>query len=318
MPNPSPCRRCFALLVASLLLFAFAAADNGPAALAAEPAVRTLPDIVYAEVGEVKLLLDLYLPANKKDPPLAIFVHGGSWRAGTRKKCPVAWLAEEGYALASIDYRLSQQAIFPAALHDCKGAVRWLRGHADEYGYNAERIAMLGSSAGGHLALLLGTSGGLEDLEGTVGGHLQQSSRVQAVVDYYGASDFLLRGKLQPANTEQPSGNVYQLLGGAVSENLYRARQASGVTHVSPDDPPLLILHGLQDNKVNPYQAVRIYQAYQRAGLPVQFSLLPDSGHGGDEFYTGERRTQVLTFLDRHLASPAKAASNDNADAANR
>ena len=266
-----------------------------------EEGVRRIPDLHYATASDVKLHLDLYLPEKQAHRPLVVYIHGGSWRAGDRTRCPVTWLTDRGYPLASIQYRLSQQAVFPAQLHDCRAAIRWLRAHAEQYGYDAQRIVAIGSSAGGHLAALLGVSGDVEALQGTVGDHLNQSSSVQAVVDYYGASDFVLRSKTQPQNTEQPAGNVYQLLGGPVSRNLDKARLASSVTHVGTDAPPLLIIHGLLDRKVNVQQSVQLYQAYRAKQLPVTIRLVRDAGHGGNVFYTGENREAVLRFLETHF-----------------
>src|SRR5262245_52847203 len=174
---------CVLLLTISLVA-PFAAAD--------EEVVRH-NDVVYAEADGQKLLLNLYLPKdavakNAERPPLVVFIHGGSWRAGSYKSCSVEFLAEEGFAVASIEYRFTSVAIFPAQIHDCKAAIRWLRAGAEKYGYDATRIGVAGSSAGGHLAALLGTSGGVEDLEGSVGlkdgvgGNADQSSRVAAVV----------------------------------------------------------------------------------------------------------------------------------------
>lgn len=173
--------------------------------------VRSVLDIEFAAPDQHSLKLNLFLPTDGSNPPLVLYIHGGSWRTGDRKECPVKWLAEHGYAVASIDYRLSQQATFPAQIHDCKGAVRWLRANASSYGYSSEKIAVVGSSAGGHLAVLLGLTAGVESLEGSVGGNAERSSAVQAIVDYYGPTDFLLRAKTQPENTDAPKGNVYQL-----------------------------------------------------------------------------------------------------------
>lgn len=117
-------------------------------------------------------------------------------------------------------YRFTKEAIFPAQIHDCKGAVRWLRANADRFGYNADWIAAAGSSAGGHLALLMGTSGGVTELEGNVGGNPNESSSVQAVIDYFGRSDFVLRGKTQPERAYTDKSGSFALLGGVAGEKL--------------------------------------------------------------------------------------------------
>lgn len=279
--------RCYALL---LILFL-----SIPACLfAGEPAKR---DLVFAEVDGKKLALDLYLPESVANPPLVVWIHGGGWVSGNKKECKVQWLTDHGYAVASISYRLSDVAVFPAQLHDCKGAIRWLRANAAKYGYSTEKIAVAGSSAGGMLALLLGTTGSDRKLEGEVGGNLDFSSRVDAVVDYYGPSDFVIRIKTQPEITLKPEGAVYKLLGGPADEKIELARMASAVSHVSSDDPPLLIFHGAKDSLVEPQQAVILEQAYRAMELPVELVMIPNAGHGGKEFFTQVQKDKVISFL---------------------
>lgn len=258
-------------------------------------------NLEFAEVDGHSLKLDLYLPAETKNPPLVVFIHGGGWRAGSKDRCPVTWLADHGFAVASISYRLTDKAIFPAQVHDCKAAVRWLRAHAKEYGYSTEKIAVAGSSAGGHLAALMGTSGDVKALEGTVGGNLDQSSRVDAVVDYYGATDFVLRSKTQPSRANEKGSVVYLLLGGGADEKVELAKLASPVTHVSKDDPPFLILHGEKDNKVFLDQSLRIQEVYKQADLPLTLHVIEGAGHGGEVFFTGKSRELVLDYLTEQM-----------------
>lgn len=261
----------------------------------------TVTDLEFAKVGGQKLLLDLFLPAKASKPPLVLYIHGGGWRSGTRKDVFPLFLAKNGYAVASIDYRLSSVATFPAQIFDCKGTARWLRAHAGEYGYDADRIAAMGTSAGGHLAVLLGTSGGMQELEGDVGGNLGHSSRIQAVVDFFGPVDFILRSKDQPEQTDKAGGKVYQLLGKPVRDNLDLARLASGAFHVTPDDPPLIIFHGTKDRTVLINQSHRIRDAFTTQGLKVEFHTVEGGGHGGPQFSTPERSGQVLKFLGESL-----------------
>jgi acetyl esterase/lipase len=268
---------------------------------AAESTVERFDDVVYAEVDGRRLLLNLFVPKDVKRPPLVVFIHGGSWRAGSYKSCPIAWLAEEGFAVASIEYRFTNVAVFPAQIHDCKAAIRWLRAKADEYGYDATKIGVAGTSAGGHLAVLLGTSGDVDDLEGAVGGNLEQSSRVAAIVDYYGPTDFVLRGKTHYARANAPDSGTYQLLGGAAADDDERAKRASGVTYVSADDPPLLILHGDKDKTVYMDQAESLRDAYTKAKLEVELIVVPGGGHGGEVYFTGENGRRAARFLATHL-----------------
>jgi acetyl esterase/lipase len=264
--------------------------------------ISVIHDIPYAEIPGLTLYLDLYKPTAGGRLPMVVYIHGGSWLSGTRKKCPV-WLISKGYAVASIEYRLSSQAVFPAQIFDCKGAVRWLRAHAAEYGYDASRMAVMGASAGGHLAVLLGTSGGEEKLEGDVGGNLDQSSRVQAIVDFFGPTDFILRSTGQPDKTENPDGNVYRLLGHAVRADEERAKLASGAWHVTADAPPLIIVHGTQDDKVLLNQSQRLCEAYQEFGLENSLHLVEGAGHGGSAYEAPAIQELVTDFLEVHLKS---------------
>lgn len=261
--------------------------------------------IQFASPDGVELLLDIHMPANVENPPLVLFIHGGGWRGGARKNCRLEWVTGHGYAVASIEYRFSQEALFPAQIHDCKGALRWLRAHADEYGYDASRVIVSGTSAGGHLAALMGTSGDVEAMEGKTGQNAKQSSRVQGVIDYYGPSDFVKRSENQKVKTDEPGGGVYQLLGGPVQKNLEAARVASPSTYISEDDPPFLIFHGDNDKVVFSDQSEHLAKLYLEAGLEVHLEIVPGAGHGWKQ--SAEEKALVLEFLKKHLplASPS-------------
>lgn len=168
----------FSLSIASLM-FVF---------LPAARSQSTMTDIEYARVGDLVLKLDLHLP-KAANPPLIVYIHGGAWRAGSKSDVPIAKLLDHGFAIASVDYRLSTQAVFPAQIHDIKAAIRFLRAKSDLYHLNTSRIGIIGSSAGGHLAALVGVTNGHEALEGKVGESLSQSSDVQSIVSLYGASN---------------------------------------------------------------------------------------------------------------------------------
>ncbi|MCB1226057.1 MAG: alpha/beta hydrolase [Verrucomicrobiales bacterium] len=273
------------------------------AADAQAPAHVTIHEaLVYATLPDGKgLRLDLTIPRRIEKPPVVMFIHGGGWHSGSRKGNRLAWLTEHGYATASISYRLSDEAKFPAQIHDCKAAARWLRDPANQekYGYDATKLVVAGTSAGGHLSALMGTSGGVTELEGDFGS-LEQTSRVDGVIDYYGPSDFILRSKNQPAKTEDPKGSVTLLLGGPVSANLELAALASPVTHVSKDDPPLLIFHGDADKTVYLDQSERLLSAYHELGLDATLQVVKGGGHGFKETPPNEHE-QVLAFLKRVL-----------------
>ncbi|TWU56727.1 Carboxylesterase NlhH [Rubripirellula tenax] len=265
-------------------------------------------DIVYAAVDGQQLKLDLCVPNVQHAPPLVVWIHGGGWRAGSRSSPRIAEIVESGFALASISYRFTDKAIFPAQIYDCKAAIRWLRAHATQFGYRSDSIAVAGSSAGGHLALLLGVSGDVPDLEGDVGEHMDQTSRVQAVIDYFGPSDFVLRGKTQPERAYTEKSGSLALLGGLrdgkVSEEV--ERWASPSQYVSADDPPLLIFHGNADSTVLLDQSERIASLYKDAGLDGRLVVLKNAGHGGTAFFRGRHFETAKQFLLRHCPMPTE------------
>lgn len=255
-------------------------------------------NLQYAEVDGKPLLLDLYLPEKPEGSPLVIWVHGGGWKGGSKQNCFVKWLSNFGYTVASINYRLVDIAKWPAQLHDCKGAIRWLRANAQTYGYNPDCVIAAGASAGGHLVALLGTTGDSEELEGNVGGNSEQSSRVQAVVDYYGATDFLLRSRTQSWKVNKLGSVVYNLLGGPANQLVDKAKQASAKFHVTPNDAPLLVFHGGKDTTVLMNQTDAIEEAYKKHNLPVTVYRLKDAGHGGFVFYSSENAKHLCEFLE--------------------
>lgn len=262
-------------------------------------------DLAYVSGGHERQRLDLYLPNNGTNLPLIINIHGGAFKAGSKENgVPLNYLAQ-GYAVASINYRLSQHAIFPAQIEDCKAAVRWLRARAREYRLDPNRFAAWGSSAGGHLAALLGTTG--ERREFDVGTNLDQSSRVQAVVDYFGPTDFLQMDAHRP-----PQGMVHNiadspeslLIGGPIQENKDKTARANPITYVTKEAPPFLLVHGDSDALVPHHQSELLNAALMKAGVSVTFYTVKGAGHGGFK----DPKVPELTreFLAQHL-KPAKA-----------
>lgn len=259
-------------------------------------------NVVFAEVNDYPLTLDICMPTKTVNPPLVVWIHGGGWRGGSKDNPPILAVTQHGYALASISYRFTDQAIFPAQIHDCKAAIRWLRAHSADYGYNADWIAVAGSSAGGHLALLLGVSANVAELEGNVGGALDGSSKVQAVIDYFGPTDFVLRGKTQPDRAYTEKSGSFALLGGLQSGTVDAKMEqlASPATYVSADDPPLLVFHGSADNTVLLDQSQRIVELYDKFGLESRLVILAEAGHGGKQFFQGQHFDTLVAFLKRH------------------
>jgi acetyl esterase/lipase len=257
-------------------------------------------DLAYVSGGHPRQALDLYLPAAAAPLPLIVWIHGGAFRMGSKEdRIPVEML-EQGYAIASLNYRLSQHALFPAQIEDCKAAVRWLRAHAGAYGLDPSRFASWGESAGGHLAAMLGTTGHERSFE--VGEHLEGSSRVQAVLDFFGPTDFI-----QMDAHRLPEGMLHdtadspesQLVGGPIQERPAEVARANPVTYVTPEAPPFLIVHGDRDALVPYHQSTLLVAALRAAGVPVNFYTVVGAGHGG--FNDPQIGSLVHAFLATHL-----------------
>lgn len=272
--------------------------------------VTLLKDLSYVEKGHAHQKLDLYLPADAKEPlPLIIWVHGGAWEGGSKEQCQPLHqgFLSKGYAIASINYRLSQHAIFPAQIEDCKAAIRWLRAEAKTYNLNPERFAAYGGSAGGHLAALIGTTGSIKTFD--VGGHLTISSSVQAVCDYYGPSDFLYnennRSPEFSKRLNDPNAAVPRLLGGPIKDKRDAALKASPVTYVTNQAlPPFLIVHGDKDPLVPLTQSERLFNVLRDAKGNVHFHCIKGAGHGNGCF-GAENDARVVSFFDRWLKNPS-------------
>jgi acetyl esterase/lipase len=262
---------------------------------------REHTDVIYATVDGKKLGLDLHLPPGVANPALVVWVHGGAWNAGSKAQYPKELVAS-GFALASVDFRQTSEAPFPANVHDIKAAIRFLRAKAAQYGYRSERIAVAGASSGGHLAALVGVTNGHADLEGKVGDQPGASSSVQAVVSYFGASNLttiLAQSTPFGLNVRKPA--LERLLG-ALPENAPElAKLASPVFHVDRNDPPLLLLHGDQDPQMPINQSHELQGAYEKLGLAVEFDVLHGVAHGGDAFFSAEHLQRAVEFLRRTL-----------------
>jgi acetyl esterase/lipase len=277
-------------------------------ALAAPHVVR---DIKFARAGDSDLLLDLYLPAGSERPlGLIVWVHGGAWRAGSRASVDLLGLTERGWAVASVDYRLSTVARFPAQVHDIKAAIRYLRAHAAEHGYPAERVVIAGSSAGAHLAALVGVSNRHPELEGSIGNDTRTSSDVQAIVSLYGASNLTsILDQSTPHGLSVRVPALELLLGAKPEAAAALAQLASPLFHVDAKDPPLYLMHGDQDNQMPINQSHELEGAYQKLGLPVRFTVVHGAGHGGPAFTTPAQLAAIDDFLRTQLALP-RATTN--------
>ena len=269
-------------------------------------------DLAYADASPLQKL-DLYLPDNGDQPyPLLVAIHGGGFRSGDKadgQVIPVLSGLTRGYAVASLGYRLSPQATFPAAISDVKAAVRWLRAHAVRYGLDGSRVALWGDSAGGNLAALAGTTGDTEDLRGPQPANAGQRDAVQAVVDWFGPISFLQTDSdFRAAGFDHPSATggssfLSAYLGAPLDEVPKKVRASDPITYLTPGDPPILIEHGTADATVPYPQSVRLARAYAKvAGEDaVTLRLLPGAGHVDPVFYGPEHLAEVLDWLDARL-----------------
>lgn len=279
------------LLIALLALMKVNASDD-----VNQPEIKR--DIEYARVNGHALALDLYIPKSNIRSPLIVWVHGGAWRSGSKANMPLTNLVAKGYSVASVDYRLSTEAKFPAQVHDIKAAIRFLRARGKEWGLPSEKIVIAGDSAGAHLAALVGVSNRHAELEGTVGDSRDHSSSVQGIISFYGASNLTTILSQSPPHGLSVRVPALDLLLGGQPEALPEvARLASPIFHVDASDPPLLLLHGDQDPQMPIKQSYELRDAYESAKLPVQFAIVAGGVHGGKGFYDPERTETVEKFL---------------------
>jgi len=294
-------------VVLPVMVWAQSARQPGPPApFKTGPVYRNL---AYIPNGHERHKLDLYLPAEGESFPLIVYVHGGAFKAGSKEMGVPVDLLSEGYAVASINYRLSRHAKFPAQIEDCKAAVRWLRCHADKYGIDPNHFASFGYSAGGYLAVMLGVTGDIKDFD--VGENLDQSSAVQTVVDFFGPTDFL-----QMDAHRLPGGMVHdaedspesELFGGPIQQNKEKVSKANPINYVSPADPPFLIFHGDADPLVPHHQSVLLEEALKKAGVPVLFYTVKGAGHGDfkDPNVPQLTRSFLKKYLKSHSPTPDK------------
>jgi acetyl esterase/lipase len=278
-----------------------------PAAVVPPPDIEVERDIVFAQTADGPLALDIYTPWDRPAGglPVVVFVFGGGWFAGNKNQLQLLdghLLAREGYAVVATSYRRTDLATFPAQIHDVKATIRWVRAHADEYGFDPNAIGAWGGSAGGHLVALLATTNGNAELEGDTGGEALRghSSDVQAVVDFFGPTHLpRLRGSA-PGIEWMVEG----LLGGPIAERLTLAELASPELHVSPETAPLLIVHGAEDPTVPLGQSTGFQARLQQAGADSTLRVISGAGHGGDSFLAPELREEIVAFFARHLKRP--------------
>jgi len=271
--------------------------------------VKSHIDLVYAKHGDREMKLDLYVPQKSETEgdgpfPIVVWIHGGGWIAGDKKDCLPLNLGycQKGYAAASLSYRFSDVAPFPAQIEDCKAAIRWLKAHAKQYNIDPNRIGVWGGSAGGHLVCLLGVTGKTKKFD--VGDHLDQTSEIHAVCNYFGPTDMLtVQDGLDPNAeiTKAVDGMLTSLLGGPLKEKTELAKEASPTTYVDRNAAPFLHIHGTVDLLVPVEQAEILHDKLRQANVWSRLFILPRGGHGGDDFAAPKLLEEIQLFFDKNL-----------------
>jgi acetyl esterase/lipase len=269
-----------------------------PISSADDPKITATNDLVYTKIGPTEMRLDIAYPVEGAGPfPAVVVLYGGAWRTGNKwgNRSTLVQFARRGYVAIAPQYRHCPKNTFPAQVHDVKAAVRWLRTHASEYRVDADHIGAMGFSAGGHLSLMLGVTGPEDGLEGDVPPG-SPSSKVQAVVNYFGPSD------LTATDVPEIAVNlVRDFLGARHTDRPDLALKASPVTFLSKDDAAILTFHGTKDPLVPCSQSTRLAEAMTRVGLPGRVELLVGLGHG----WTGPEMRRTMNdsyaFFDEHL-----------------
>ncbi len=265
----------------------------------AKPEARVERDLVYGKGGDTDLKLDLAMPKTGDGPfPVVVCIHGGGWTHGDRAdlRNTIEALACKGYVAVSVDYRLAPKDRFPAAVEDCKAAVRWLRANAATYKINSERIGVVGFSSGGYLACMLGVTRKADGFEGS-GGNPEQSSAVQAVVSFFGPTDLTQDGFGKDVAKE----NLVPFLGGTLTENKDLYQKASPVTYAGKHAPPFLFFHGGNDHIVPLKQSELLADKLKEAGASVELVALEKEGHGWQGPALLKSIAQMIIFFDKKL-----------------
>lgn len=275
-------------------------------------AQTTIENLEYANVRGNSLQLDLRTPAGKGPWPVILYLHSGAWISGDRFGGPALREVSRGYAVASADYELAPKSVWPAQIEDAKAAVRWLRANAARFNLDPDRIGVWGTSAGAHIGAVLGTSGGDAFVEGIELGNAQFSSRVKAVVDFYGPAD-LLKIEDQKLPCIPLDGNASYmppslLIGCPIQECKEKTELANPIHYVTRDDPPFLIMHGMLDCLVPFQQSVMLHDALANAGVDSTLILLPTAQHADKQFQDANYQRIVDDFLDKNLRGPVAPA----------
>lgn len=268
-------------------------------------------DVIYSQTPQGSLKLDIYKPEEKRDNslPVLLHIHGGGWNLGSKDAISIfEWqkFAQLGYAVVTINYRLSDVAVWPAQIHDCKKALRWIRQNADKYNFNPDRIAVMGASAGAHLSALIGTSGHTMVLDGDIDEtEKMYAGPVQALVDVSGPTDLSKNDQQRHrfAYRFNPKNSIASRLFGEKLSNVPElVREANPITYIKDNTPPFLIIHGENDHVVAPGQAQILHDALQSSGNKSELIMVKDAGHTSTKkLGSKEIFNKILLFLDQHL-----------------
>lgn len=266
--------------------------------LADEPSkIKVATDVTYYKAGDKEMQLDIAYPEEKGKYPTVVCVHGGAWSFGNRKdlKTLTQMLAREGYVAASISYRLLPDAKFPAPVEDCKTAVRWLRANAETYSINKEKFGAVGFSAGGHLVCMLGTTDAQDGFDGKE--YAKESSKVQAVISYFGPTDLTKYG----ADDTAQKGVFVPMLGAKYKEKPEVYQKASPISYVKKNAPPFLFLHGTKDWLVSIEHSRAMAAKLKEVGVPAELIEVKDASHGWGGEQARDTTKAALKFLDERL-----------------
>ncbi len=305
--------RTTALFSAAIFLAAFeSVAQPAPSTVSNAPEVLTASspygaavmtkDIPYVSHPGSNQNFNLYLPKDKgtKPYPIVVWVHGGAWMLGSKEWDNVKYLVKEGYAIASVEYRFTSEAPFPAQIQDCNAALNFILAHAADYGVDAKRFVIGGGSAGGHLALMLGLARGQKDFGAN------PAVKPLAILDFFGPTDFnRAKSDLEAIHSQKGldlfKDAVSKLVGAPIDESADKARIASPMNYVSAAAPPVMILQGGKDDLVPAAQSERLHAALDKAGVKNELVVIDDAGHDGPAFSTPEVQVKVIHFLNEVL-----------------
>src|SRR3954454_13396241 len=302
-------KKCLPNLIVLLLLVCayYSYAQTSPVQNIFPQGTVTYSNIPYANDTLKKHLLDIYLPPNtKSNTPLIVWIHGGAWMLNDKyadmgyMKNTIKGFIDSGYALASIDYRYSTQAVFPAQIKDCNEAVEFLYQHAAQYKLDKNRIALIGFSAGAHLASLLGLSNNNDVKEFYSNGN-KPHFKIKCVLDFYGPSDFIMLASNPDTSANNMRNPVSILLGAMAVDHPDIAKRASPVTYIDKNDPPFIIVQGEKDESVPNTQSKILSAWLTLAGVKNQLIIVPDAPHYGEMFDAEYIRKDLFHFLASNM-----------------